>query len=132
LERAASPKESRIMTFFSNLFRKRPPLDPEGWEVGDQAECITIGPWRDFDGQRCCGLPVGTRRMVQSVRIIRVPGVGRHLFLGFGGREVWSASAFRKVRPRADEAAPAERAFTERLRRQPAPAMPRELIREHQ
>lgn len=120
------------MTFFSNLFRKRPPLDPDGWEVGDQAECITIGPWRTFDGEPCLGLAIGTRRVVQSVRVIRVPGVGRHLFLGFGGRDVWSARAFRKVLPRADEATAAETAFTELVRRKPVPAMPRETIWEHQ
>lgn len=109
--------------------------DPESWQVGDWAECVHMGQWYHVpQGTPSSGPRHGRIGRVTGVRVLRVDFLGQVLALSFDSwpREYFDASAFRKVNPRADEAIAAEAEFTELVRRKPAPAMPRETIRELQ
>lgn len=111
------------------------PVDPEGWQPGDQAECIGNGNWFDLHGRRVAGPKTG--------QVLKVAGVhdgwsigeqGKVLGLSFAAfpGESYVAKAFRKVRPRSDEATAADAEFTALVRRPPEPVMPRETIEECQ
>lgn len=125
------------MSFLGRILGKRAgPIDPEGWQVGDWAECVVFADWKTTDGQPNPGPRHGQIMRVIGVRSYpwrRAPG-GRVLALAFTawpGND-FQASAFRKLTPRADEATAAEAEFTALVRRKPAPAMPRETIEEFQ
>lgn len=126
------------MSFLSRIFGKPAgPADPESWQIGDWAECIHMGRWYLYPhGTVSDGPRHGRIGRVTAVTIARVEGIpgGKVLGLAFAGwpGQYFAATAFRKVNPRADEAIAAEAEFTELVRRKPAPAMPRETIREHQ
>lgn len=124
------------MSFFGRIFgRPAGPVDPEGWDVGDWAECVHVGQWyRMPQGSLSSGPRHGRIGRVTGIRVLRVDFMGRFLALSFDSwpGEYFDARAFRKVNPRADQAVAAEAEFTELVRRKPAPAMPRETIREWQ
>lgn len=111
-----------------DLFRARP-ADPEGWQIGDWAECVRSGQWvLQPVGRLTAGPRLGSVMKVIGVKICRDPSVegGRVLALAFAGwpGEFFQADHFRKLNPRADEATPAETAFTDLVRRTPRPAQP--------
>lgn len=126
------------MSFLSRIFRKPAgPADPESWQVGDWAECVHMGRWYAYpQGTVSDGPRHGRIGRVTAITIVSAEGIpgGKVLALAFAGwpGQYFVASAFRKVNPRADEAVAAEAEFTELVRRKPAPAMPREIIRELQ
>lgn len=111
------------------------PADPEGWQIGDWAECVGNGRWYTRPGNDPHPGPRhGQVMKVIGVRICRersAPG-GRVLALSFAGwrGDFFEAQQFRKLNPRADEATAAEAEFTALVRRKPQPALPRETIRE--
>lgn len=120
---------SRIM----GLFRSGPE-DPEGWQVGDWAECIVMGQWyAQPSNTPTKGPRHGQMMRVIGVEVVGAPGVGKVLTLTFTGwPDQFEAAGFRKRNPRADAATAAESEFTDLVRRKPAPALPRETIRELQ
>lgn len=126
------------MSFLARILgRPSGPADPESWQVGDWAERVTMGQWTRLpDHTPAAGPRHGQVMRVTGVAICRDPLVkgGRILCLAFAGwpGEFFAASAFRKLNPRADEATAAEAEFTQLVRRQPAPALPRETIEEFQ
>jgi hypothetical protein len=110
-------------------------LDPEGWQVGDLAECVASGTWFDHRGQ-----PVPGPKPGQVLKVVAVstgwtlgePGVVLGLSFAAWPGNAWVARAFRKVRPRADDTTPAEAEFTELVRRRRTPALGPETIEVHQ
>lgn len=132
----------RLPRFLGRLFGKRAPADTdpardaEGWQVGDLAECINAGGWFTIDGAKVDGPRQGQVAKVLAVHLVseaRLPG-GKVLALEFAGwpDDAFTARCFRKLRPRADAATPAEEAFTRLVRRPPTPVMPTEKIEELQ
>lgn len=127
------------MSFFSritHMFRAGP-ADPEGWEAGDWAECQILGQWRSRPGNEIHPGPRhGSTMRVTAVKICCDPAIpgGKVLTLAFASwpDSYFEAAQFRKLRPRADAATAAEAEFTSLVRRKPAPALPRETIRELQ
>ncbi len=119
--------------FFARLFGKPA---AESWQVGEWAECVASGRWFGVpDGRDHSGPRHGRIGRVTAVRLCFNPLTGqRVLTLAFAAwpDSFFDASCFRKLTPRADEATAAEAEFTELMRRKPAPALPRETIREHQ
>jgi hypothetical protein len=94
---------------------RRSPCEPDGetdtWHIGDRAECIHDGSWRDVWGRR---LKHGPRKgQVLIVRAIVIDP--KHVFLRFDAYQprIFASKAFRKRRPR-ETAADAE--FTARIR----------------
>lgn len=128
------------MSFFSRFLggqsgKTAGARDPESWQVGDWAECVHMGQWYLIpQGTPGKGPRHGRIGRVTGVRVVRIDFLGQVLALSFADwpGECFTASAFRKVNPRADEAIAAETEFTELVRRKPAPALPRETIRELQ
>lgn len=112
------------------------PVDPEGWQVGDQAECLARGRWYQYP-------PLTPSEGPKSGAVLTVVGVTVRItpldakgmvclsFAAWPGQH-FDARCFRKLRPRADEATPAEAEFTALVRRKPTPAPPRETIEEFQ
>ncbi len=125
------------MKFFSFFARRSGKGDAEAWQVGDWAERVTMGHWVTLPlGTPANGPRHGQVMRVTAVKIVRdglMPG-GQVLTLAFAGwpGEFFTASAFRKLNPRADEATAAEAEFTALIRRERQPALPHETIREHQ
>lgn len=117
---------------FLGFFRRRPPastgtVDPEGWQAGDQAECVVSGHWYQWPSL----IPASGPQYGQVLKVLEVKEVadtseptGRALSLAFSAYpgKRFASVCFRKVRPRADEATPAEEAFTHLVRRAPTPA----------
>jgi hypothetical protein len=92
-----------------------PPCEPDGetetWHIGDRAECIYVGFWRNAWGIR---LTHGPRK--GQVLIVRAIVIGpKHVFLRFDAFQplIFASKAFRKRRPR-ETAADAE--FTAQIR----------------
>ncbi len=113
------------MIRLGSLFRKRRAPDPDQWQPGDQAECITHGKWWHVDGEPSSGPRHGSLITVEQVRDLVHPLENEVCtFLQFTsfGSNVYPASCFRKVRPHADEATAAEPEFAALIRKQPAPA----------
>ena len=114
-------------------------LDREGWQVGDLAECVGCGVWRDWEGREVPGPEPRQVLKVTGVIVGRTLGERQPVlgltFAAWPGQH-WIARAFRKLNPRADEATPAEAEFTALVKRKPAPALtprlPGETIEEHQ
>ncbi len=127
-----------IFSFFSRQAGKSVfNADLEGWEVGDWAESTHMGLWYPPGSDDTLPGPRhGQIMQVTAVRVCndhRVPG-GKVLSLSFAGWPhcFYGALYFKKLRPRGDEAIAAEAEFTDLVRRKPAPALPRETIREWQ
>lgn len=126
------------MSFLARLFgRPAGAADLEGWQAGDWAECVILGQWRSRPGDEpFAGPRHGQVMKVTGVRIWRDPAVpGRRvLTLAFAGwpGSWFEAAQFRKLNPRAAGATAAEAEFTALVKRKPAPALPRETIRELQ
>lgn len=128
------PVRKMLPGFISRLFSRRPVAGrtpdlpagdtPDDWQVGDLAECTLRGEWtRYLTGQPCSGPARGD--------ILRVSLVDNKRYstnlLGFGayGRDLFGATSFRKITPRADQMERADQAFIEQLRRTPAsPPLP--------
>ena len=112
------------MGFPDHFFRKRRALDPEQWQRGDQAECIVSTRWWLLGQVEGSGPQRGETRIVtEVVEQAHVQSGKPCLFLRFDRYpgSMFEARAFRKVRPRADEAIAAESNFTRLIRQQPAP-----------
>ena len=120
------------MSFLARIFgRPAGPADPEGWQVGDWAERVTMGRWVRMPAHAPAPGPRhGQVMRVIDIKLCRDPLVkgGRVLCLAFAGwpGEFYAANAFRKLNPRADEATAAEAEFTALVKHKPAPALPRE------
>ena len=78
----------------------------EDWHAGDLAECMHRGPWQGIDGKlNHVGPQRGEVRLVKAVTIHLHPEHGLPVqFLAFtrDAPALFSATAFRKVTPRAD------------------------------
>lgn len=125
------------MSFLARILgRPSGPADPEGWQVGDWAERVTMGQWvARPDNTLAAGPRHGQILRVTDVKICRDPlePGGKVLTLRFAAWPDWfQAAAFRKLTPRADEATAAEAEFTALVKRKPQPALPRENIEEFQ
>ena len=127
------------MSFLGRIFGKRAASRPapEDWQLGDQAECIIAGQWYTCPEMVPSGGPEhGQVMKVTGVKLCTDPyePEGKAIALAFAGwpGHFFASACFRKVRPRADEASPAEAEFIQLVRRPPAPVMPRETIEEHQ
>ena len=94
------------MRWPGNLFARRKTKDPDGWQVGDQAECINrSGNWYRGGETPCCGPQFGEVRVVTALRESGHPATGEPMVLleltNWHGK-FFSAYSFRKIRPRAD------------------------------
>ena len=101
----------------------------EDWQTGDQAECIFTGPW--YRGG-ITPAPLGWGPQFGEVRVVAgtqlaspAPGtIPEEVHLKFDryGDRSFSAHAFRKVKPRADQAERADAAFIGTMERIRQPA----------
>ena len=129
-----------MIPVFSRFFGKaQGSADPEGWQVGDWAECLHMGQWHLRPGDTVHPGPRHSQVLrVISVRVTHDPDVpgGKLLTLRFAAwpGSLFQADQFRKLNPRADQATAAEAEFTQLVRRPPtgAPVPARETIREFQ
>ena len=116
-----------MMFGLGSLFRKRSALDPEQWQVGDQAECVRDCAWSDAQGKAAEGPRLGETRIVSKLREDPHPVSGEPIiWLGFDRYpdRIYEARAFRKVRPRADEQEAADATFAKLIRKTVHPADP--------
>ena len=96
------------MRFPGNLFRRKRPPDAEDWHVGDIAECVNSQGWFPLGivstPDPAPGPAFGDTYRVAEVEEVQGTRVGPLVALGFSAfDDLYRATEFRKVRPRADK-----------------------------
>jgi hypothetical protein len=88
------------------------------WASGDMAECIHGGPWVSRDGFVRPDPCEGHVAIVRSVHLCqdKTGALAEYLLFARWPGEVFAASAFRKLTPRADAATPASATFLRGLK----------------